>query len=179
MTNRVLFLAGAEFEDLELFYPYYRLKEEGYEPVVASKEKGRVTGKHGYSIDSELTFAEVRVADYGALVIPGGRGPENIRTHPEVKRIVREFFERSLPVAAICHGPQVLISAGVVKGRTLTSYYTVADDLVAAGADYRDQPLVVDGNLVSSRRPDDLPEFVRGLIQALRREQKSMRVKAQ
>lgn len=179
MEKRVLFLAGAEFEDLELFYPYYRLKEEGFEPVIASKEKGRVTGKHGYSVEAGLSFGDVKVADYTALVIPGGRGPENIRTHPEVKRIVREFFERSLPVAAICHGPQVLISAGVVKGRSMTCYYTVADDLVAAGANYKDQPLVIDGNLVSSRRPDDLPEFVSGLLQALKREQTSMRVKAQ
>jgi protease I len=177
MSVKVLFVLGPEFEDLEALYPYYRLKEEGFEPVVAAKERGKVTGKHGYTLDAQLSFSEVNPKDYVALVIPGGRSPEHIRTIPEVKTVVKAFFEENKPVAAICHGPQVLISAGLVRGKTLTSYYSVADDLIAAGANYKNEPLVVDGNLISSRQPSDLPYFVKGLLEALKAKTVSVKVK--
>ncbi|MCG2872250.1 MAG: type 1 glutamine amidotransferase [Sulfolobales archaeon] len=168
-TNKVLFIVGEEYEDIELLYPYYRVMEEGYVPVIAWKEaKARVTGKHGYSVLSDLSFKEVRVEEYLGLVIPGGRGPERIRNIPEVKEITRRFFELKKPVAAICHGPQILISAGVIKGRKVTSYESIRDDVVAAGGEYIDAPVVEDDNLVSSRHPGDLPYFGASLIKALK-----------
>jgi protease I len=166
---KVLFLVGEEFEDVELLYPFYRVIEEGYHPVIAWKEgKAKVSGKHGYTVESDISFKDVRVEDYAALVIPGGRGPERIRGISEVKEITRKFFESKRPVAAICHGPQVLISAGLVRSRKLTSAYGIKDDVIVAGGEYVDQPVVVDGNIISSRQPGDLPFFTSTLIKALR-----------
>ncbi|MGC9105543.1 MAG: type 1 glutamine amidotransferase domain-containing protein [Thermoprotei archaeon] len=169
MNRKVLFLVGEEFEDIELLYPFYRVIEEGFTPVIAWKEaKAKVSGKHGYSVVSDISFKEVRVEDYVGLVIPGGRGPERIRNIPEVKEITRKFFELKKPVAAICHGPQILISAGVIKGRRVTSYESIKDDVIAAGGEYVDAPVVEDGNLISSRHPGDLPYFGASLIKALK-----------
>ena len=169
MPGKVLFLVGEEYEDIELLYPFYRVIEEGFTPVIAWKEaRAKVTGKHGYTVVSDLSFREVRVEDYIALVIPGGRGPERIRNIPEVKEITRKFFEQRKPVAAICHGPQVLISAGVIRGRKGTSYESIKDDVIAAGGEYIDAPVVEDQNLISSRHPGDLPFFAASLVKALR-----------
>ncbi|BDC18702.1 type 1 glutamine amidotransferase domain-containing protein [Acidianus sp. HS-5] len=166
---KVLFIAGDEFEDIELLYPFYRIIEEGFKPVIAGKERGgKIIGKHGYSVIADVSFSEVKVEDYLALVIPGGRGPEKIRTLPEVKEITRKFFELKKPVAAICHGPQILISAGVVKGRKMTSVSSIKDDVIAAGGEYVDAPVVEDENLISSRHPGDLPFFASSLIKMLK-----------
>jgi len=166
---KVLFIVGDEFEDIELLYPFYRVIEEGFKPVIAGKEAGgKIVGKHGYSVVADISFKEVKVSDYVALVIPGGRGPEKIRTLPEVKELTRKFFEMKKPVAAICHGPQVLISAGVVKGRKITSVASIKDDIIVAGGEYIDAPVVEDENLISSRHPGDLPFFAQSLIKALK-----------
>ncbi|BAB65904.1 type 1 glutamine amidotransferase domain-containing protein [Sulfurisphaera tokodaii] len=166
---KVLFIVGDEYEDIELLYPFYRVIEEGYQPVIAGKEAGaKIVGKHGYSVVADIAFKDVKVEDYLALVIPGGRGPERIRTLPEVKELTRRFFIDKKPVAAICHGPQVLISAGVIKGRKVTSVASIKDDIVAAGGEYVDAPLVEDENLISSRHPGDLPYFAKGLLKALK-----------
>ncbi|WP_338601941.1 type 1 glutamine amidotransferase domain-containing protein [Sulfolobus tengchongensis] len=167
--KKVLFLVGEEFEDIELLYPFYRVMEEGFKPVIAWKEaNSKVTGKHGYTVVSDISFKDVRPEDYVALVIPGGRGPEHIRTLEEVKNITRKFFELKKPVAAICHGPQILISANLVKGRKLTSVASIKDDVIAAGGMYIDDSVVVDENLISSRVPSDLPQFASTLIKALK-----------
>ncbi|AOL15566.1 peptidase [Sulfolobus sp. A20] len=171
MSNqkKVLFLVGEEFEDIEVLYPFYRVIEEGFQPVIAWKEtNAKVTGKHGYTLVSDISFKEVRPEDYVALVLPGGRGPERIRTIEEVKNITRAFFELKKPVAAICHGPQILISANLVKGRKLTSVVSIKDDVIAAGGIYIDDKVVVDDNLISSRNPSDLPYFTSTLIKALK-----------
>lgn len=166
---KVLFIVGDEFEDIELLYPFYRVIEEGFHPVIAGKETGaKIVGKHGYTVVSDISFKEVKVEDYAALVIPGGRGPEKIRILPEVKEITRKFFEMKKPIAAICHGPQILISAGLVKGKRLTSVASIKDDLIMAGAEYVDAPVVEDENLISSRYPGDLPYFTKSLIKSLK-----------
>ncbi|MEZ0394254.1 MAG: type 1 glutamine amidotransferase domain-containing protein [Desulfurococcaceae archaeon] len=169
MARKVLMLVGPEFEDIEALYPYYRLIEEGLEVVVASPSGGRVEGKWGYPIDT-VPMDSVRPEEFDALVLPGGRGPERIRVaaRDRAAAIVRHFFEARKPVAAICHGPQLLITAGVVRGRRLTSYPGIADDVRAAGGEWVDAPSVVDGNLVTARIPSDIPKWMADFVGLLR-----------
>jgi protease I len=140
------------------------LKEEGITIHVASMKKGPITGKHGYQIDADIAFKDVIPANYDILVISGGRGPEKMRLNKDALEIVKYFFKENKPVAAICHGPQVLISAGVIKGRKATCWPGIRDDIIAAGALYEDKEVVIDGNLVSSRSPSDLYAFGREMI---------------
>ncbi len=165
---KILIMSADGFEDLELFYPLHRLREEGYEVIVASLKRGVITGKHGYTVEAQLAFDEVNPEEYVGLVLPGGRGPERVRLSPHAVRIVKHFFERNKPVAAICHGPQVLISARVVSGRRLTSWYGVKDDVMVAGGIWKDRSVVVDGNLVTSRHPGDLADWMREYIRLLK-----------
>lgn len=156
---------GADgYEDVELIYPYHRLKEEGITTHVASMKKGIITGKHGIPTEVDVAFKDVNPANYDILVISGGRGPEKMRLDKDALEITRYFFKENKPVAAICHGPQVLISAGVIKGRKATCWPGIRDDIIAAGALYEDKEVVIDGNLVSSRSPDDLHAFGREMI---------------
>jgi len=166
--KKILFIVGAEFEDLELFAPMYRLVEEEHVVVVASPTGGVVTGKHGYSI-STVKLSDVRPSEYNALVLPGGRGPERVRVQAreEAVRVIREIMDTGKPVAAICHGPQLLISADRVRGRRLTSYPGIAEDIINAGGTWVDQPVVVDKNLVTSRIPDDIPYMMKEFIKLL------------
>ena len=166
---KVLMLVENDFEDLELFYPFYRLKEEGWEVKVASSSTETKSGKRGYTITPDLTYDDVKVEDFSALVIPGGKSPERVRINSKAVEIVKEFIKAGKPIAAICHGPQLLISAGAVKGRRMTSWIGIRDDLIAAGAEYVDAEVVVDGNIITSRMPDDLPAFCRELIKMLKR----------
>ena len=166
---RILILVGEGFEDLELFYPLYRVKEEGYKVDVASKNRGKVTGKHGYSVEANLSFDEVDVEKYDSLILPGGRGPERIRIYKRAVEIVKHFVEAGKPIAAICHGPQLLISARSIKGRRMTSWYGIKDDVIVAGGIWEDKPVVVDGNLVTARHPGDLADWMREYIALLRK----------
>ncbi len=165
---RILILAGDGFEDVELIYPLHRLKEEGYEVHIASNKK-ELTGKHGYTVKVDKLLEEVKPEDYDALVLPGGRGPERIRIYERAVSIVKHFFEKGKPVAAICHGPQLLISARVTEGRKLTSYPGIKDDLIVAGANWLDEEVVVDGNLVTSRVPSDLYAWMREFVKILKK----------
>lgn len=164
---KALVLLGAGFEDSEFFYPYYRLKEAGIATDVAGAKKGAIEGKHGYSFEANITFAEAARKSYDVLVIPGGKGPEEVRLDENAVRITREMMDSGKPVAAICHGAQVLISADVARGRKATCWKGVRDDLKQAGAEYADKEVVVDGNLVTSRCPDDLPAFCRELFKKI------------
>jgi protease I len=164
----VLMLTSNEYDDAEVLYPYYRLLEENCAVDVASFEKAVLPGKHFFRLQAGLTFEEIDCSGYGALVLPGGKAPEKIRLNGAAIGAVRWFMEHGLPVAAICHGPQLLISAGVLSGRSATCYPGIRDDLVNAGARYLDSPAVVDGNLVTSRRPDDLPCFMREFVKLLK-----------
>jgi protease I len=164
---KALMISADNFEDTELLVPYYRLKEAGIEVTVASLKRGAITGKQGYEVAVDKTLDEVDPDDYAILVLPGGKAPAVVRKEPKAVEIAKSFFARNKPVAAICHGPQILISAGLLKGRRATCYMTVVDELKEAGALYADREVVVDGNLVTSRQPPDLPAFMRETMKLL------------
>ncbi len=165
---KALIITENEAEDIEVLYPYYRLQEEGIEVKVASGKRGQITFKHGYWLNADYAFDEVNPDEFDLLIIPGGRGPERVRLNKAALEIVRRFFESKKPVAAICHGPQVLISAGLVKNRKLTSWHGIMDDVKAAGGLYEDKPVVRDGNLVTSRMPSDLPYWMNEFLSAIK-----------
>lgn len=164
---KALILSADNFEDSELLVPYYRLKEAGIEVTVAALKRGAITGKHGYEVAVDKAIAEVDPDDYAILVLPGGKAPAVMRKEPTMLDIARSFFAHNKPVAAICHGPQILISAGLLKGRRATCYKSVTDELKEAGALYEDQEVVVDANLITSRQPADLPAFMRETMKQL------------
>lgn len=166
--QRVLFFTGEIYEDLELWYPKLRLIEAGAWVVVAGEQAGKVyAGKHGYPCVSDAAIDDVSSADFQALVVPGGFMPDRLRRLPRVLELVREFFSSGKPVAAICHGGWIPISAGIYKGVRVTGSPGIKDDLINAGAVYIDAAVVVDRNSVSSRRPDDLPDFCRAIIELM------------
>jgi protease I len=165
--GKVLILAADYYEDLELHYPKIRLKEAGYETVVAAKEKKQYKGKNGYPVNADLTLDEVNPDEFAAVIIPGGYAPDIMRRYEKLLSIVKTMFQAGKPVAAICHAAWVPISAGIVKGKKMTCFFAVKDDVMNAGAEYLDREVVVDGNLISSRQPDDLPAFCQAIIKAL------------
>lgn len=166
--KRILSFVGDIYEDLELWYPKLRMIEAGAEVVVAGPEAGRVyDGKNGYPCKSDAGIAEVRSSDFDGLLVPGGFMPDKLRRDEKVLQIVREFHEAGKLIAAICHGGWIPISAGVYRGVRVTGSLGIKDDLVNAGAIWEDAPVVVDGHHVSSRKPDDLPDFCRGMLQVL------------
>jgi protease I len=165
---KVAVLIEALYQDLEVWYPYLRLKEEGHETLAAGcGEKGYV-GKYGYPIRVDCDVKDLDAASLDGVVIPGGWAPDRLRMHPPVLALVRAMMEADKVVAAICHAGWVLASAGVCRGRELTSYVAIKDDLVNAGARWVDREVVRDGSLVTSRTPNDLPAFMRTTLLALR-----------
>ncbi len=167
-TVKALIISGDMFEDSELLVPRYRFLEENIDVDVASLKVGAITGKHGYKVAVELSLEEIDPSSYDLLVLPGGKAPANLRESETLLSLVRQFFEENKPVAAICHGPQILVAAGVLIGRKATCYKSVAQELKRAGADYRDEEVVVDGNLITSRVPGDLPDFMREIMKKCR-----------
>lgn len=163
----VAMVLATNFEDSEAIEPKNHLEALGADVTTIGVALGPVQGKKGGSLEVDKTFADVKPGEFDMLVIPGGGAPENLRIVDAAVAFTREFVESGKPVASICHGPQLLISAKVVKGRTLTSVNKIRDDLANAGANYVDEPLVVDGNLISSRTPRDLPEFNEALGKAV------------
>jgi len=166
---KALMMSADNFEDTELLVPYYRFKEEGIAVDLASMKKGPIKGKHGYEVEVNKELKEIKPDEYDILVLPGGKAPETIRKDKNAIEIAKHFFQRNKPVAAICHGPQTLITAGLLKGRHATSYKSVAPEMKEAGALYEDKEVVVDGNLVTSRQPSDLPAFMRETLKMLRK----------
>jgi protease I len=166
--KRVAIFAEDLYEDLELWYPLLRLREEAAEVVVVGP--GGATehhGKYGYPVTVDQAIRDVSAKNFDAVVIPGGYAPDRMRRHPAMVAFVREMALQGKIVAAICHGAWMLASAEVVAGKTLTCFFAIKDDLVHAGATYQDAEVVVDGNLITSRRPADLPAFLRAIIAAL------------
>jgi len=161
---KALMISADNFEDTELLYPLYRLTEEGFQVDLASFNKEKIKGKHGYTITPNLTLDEVRPEEYELLILPGGKAPEALRKDERVLRIVKAFYEAGKIIGAICHGPLILISAGLLKGKRGTAYKSVAKELKEAGALYEDKEVVVDGNLVTSRMPSDLPFFMKTIL---------------
>jgi len=165
---KALIISADNFEDTELLVPFYRLKEEGIDIDIASMKRGPFKGKHGYEVEAVKTLDEVKSDDYDFLLLPGGRAPEAIRKEGRALDISRHFFKRNKLVAAICHGPQTLISAGLMKGRHATCYKSVAQEMKDAGALYEDEEVVIDGNLVTSRQPSDLPAFMKAIMKMIK-----------
>jgi protease I len=169
--TRVLILAADDFEDMELLYPLYRLREEGVNVTLASLGGRAVTGKKGHGpVEADAATDDVRADDYDALVIPGGYAPDKLRRHSHVLDLVRAFDYAEKPLAFICHAGWVPISAGVVKGRRATSAAAIRDDMVNAGVDWVDKATVVDGHLISARDPRDLGPWMKALLAALANE---------
>ncbi|HEY6093554.1 MAG TPA: type 1 glutamine amidotransferase domain-containing protein [Gallionellaceae bacterium] len=171
---RALILTADKFEDLELFVPYFRFMEAGIAVDVAAPVKEKLAGENGYFFENvDLTIDEVDAQRYDLLYIPGGHphgAPQTVRKNRRAQEIARAFFKAGKPVAAICHGPYLLVSADVVAGRRLTSYWGdgVPDEIRAAGGIYVDKDVVVDGALVTSRWPMDLPAFMQEVMKVIR-----------
>ena len=165
--KRVALLAENEYEDLELLYPLYRLREEGAEVVVVGSAPGEFKSKHGYPVKATLSGDGADASRFDAVVVPGGFAPDRLRRYPGVLKLVKDANDQGKVVAAICHAGWVLASAGVLKGKTVTSTPAIKDDMVNAGANWVDEEVVVDGNMITSRRPDDLPAFCKAIIAAL------------
>jgi len=165
-TN-LLVLAEQLYEDLELWYPVLRLREEGAGVTVVGPHKDTYYGKHGYPVSADIHIDHLQSHNIDALIIPGGYAPDHFRRNPAILKLVREMSESGKIVAAICHAPWVLISAGVARGKTMTCFYSIKDDVINAGAKYRDEEVVRDGNLITSRQPSDLGAFCREIIHAL------------
>ena len=164
---RVVMVLANNFEDSEAIEPKNHLEALGADVVTVGAEKGTVNGKKGGTLEVEKTFSEVSPDEFQMLVIPGGGAPENLRIVDDAVEFTRRFVESGRPVGSICHGPQLLISADVLKGRTVTSVNKIRDDIRNAGGNYVDEELVVDDNLITSRVPKDLPAFNDALGKAL------------
>jgi protease I len=173
VAKRVAFLVASEgIEQVELTEPWKAVTDAGHEAVVVSPESGEVQMFNhldkGDTKQVDVTVADAKVEDFDALVLPGGvANPDNLRTHDDAVALVRDFIASGRPVAAICHAPWTLIEADVVKGRRLTSWPSLQTDLRNAGGEWVDESLVVDGNLITSRNPDDLPDFCGAVVEAL------------
>jgi protease I len=165
--KNVAVLAEEYFEDLELWYPVIRLKEAGCKVEIIGTGKKKYTGKNGLKVNPDKNIKEVRSEDYGAVIVPGGYAPDRLRRYQEVLDFVREAYDKGRIVASICHGPWVLISAGILKGKEVTCFKAIKDDVMNAGGNYVDREVVIDDNLITSRYPDDLPAFCKEIINAL------------
>jgi len=169
--RKVAVLVEDAYQVLEVWYPYFRLREEGMETVlVGSGAKREYKSKEGYPAREELSIKKAKADDFSGVVIPGGYAPDILRRYEEVNKFVRDIYSKKKAVAAICHGGWVLVSAGILKGRRVTGFFAIKDDLVNAGAEFMDKEVVVDGNLVTSRNPYDLPAFCREIIKLLKKE---------
>jgi len=164
---KVAMVLAPNFEDSEAVEPKNHLESLGADVVTIGETKGPVEGKKGATLQVERTFAEVTPDEFDMMVIPGGGAPENLRIIDEAVAFTRRFVESGKPVGSICHGPQLLISAKVLDGRTVTAVKKIRDDVMNAGAHYIDEPLVIDGNLITSRVPGDLPQFNDALASAV------------
>jgi protease I len=167
--TRVAILAEALYEDLELWYPFYRLREAGADVfVVGSGSADTYQSKHGYPVTVDAEADTVTASQFDGVIIPGGYSPDHMRRHPSMVKLVREAHEQGKVVAAICHAGWMLASANIVRGKNLTSFRSIKDDMVNAGATWVDREVVRDGMLITSRTPADLPAFMRTTLAALR-----------
>jgi protease I len=166
--QKVIVLVENLYQELEVWYPLLRLREEGAETLtVGSGSTDLYTSKVGYPVHADLNAEDVKIDDYDAVIIPGGYAPDIMRRYPAMVKLVRDAFEKGKVVASICHGGWMLASADIVRGKRLTSFFAIKDDLVHAGAEWVDAEVVVDGKLITSRKPEDLPAFCREIIKAM------------
>jgi len=167
MSQKAAVLIDDFYQDMEVWYPYYRLKEAGFDVKLVAKVEGQVyTGKFGYPATAEVAASKVKGADFDVVIVPGGWAPDKMRLVPEMVNIVKDAFNAGKIVSSICHGGWLLASADILRGKTVTSYIAIKDDVVNAGATYVDEEVHIDGNLITSRKPDDLPAFMRETLKA-------------
>jgi len=170
MTNgTIAVLVGPEYEDLEVWYPKLRLEEAGYHAPLVGMGESMYSGKWGYPAPVDINVRDLDPASLRGVLAPGGWAPDKLRRDPAVLELVRRVHEAEGLVATICHGPWILISAGILRGRTITSTVGIRDDVVNAGAEWVDQPAVIDGHIVSARVPKDLPAFAHAMLTVLGR----------
>jgi protease I len=166
--KKIALLVEDYYQVTEVWYPYYRLKEAGYTVLfVGPGTKGEYKSKEGYPVIEEMTMKKLSSKDFDGVVVPGGFAPDMLRRYPEMTGFVKELFDQKKLVAAICHAGWVLVSAQILKGKKATCTSAIKDDIINAGAVYSDEEVVVDGNLITSRKPDDLPAFCREIIKFL------------
>jgi protease I len=167
--KRAAVLVEQQYQEMEVWYPLYRLKEAGCQVTVVGPEAGKTyPSKLGYPVKSDKAAEEVRADDFDVIVIPGGFAPDFIRRTPAMIKLVADMAEKGKILAAICHGPWVLCSTKALKGKKATCFFAIKDDVINAGANYVDEEVVRDGNLITSRKPDDLPAFMKAIFAALR-----------
>ncbi|MDQ2925638.1 MAG: type 1 glutamine amidotransferase [Acidobacteriota bacterium] len=166
--KKIAVLVDNHYQEMEVWYPYFRLKEAGAECVMVGAEAGKCySSKLGYPAKADKSYDHVNANEFDGVIVPGGYAPDVIRRYPKALQFVKDIDAQGKLVASICHGPWVLCSAGVLKGRRATCFFAIKDDVVNAGARYEDSEVVVDNNLVTSRKPDDLPAFCREAIRVL------------
>ncbi len=167
--NRVAVLIEQQYQEMEVWYPVYRLREAGCQVTLIGPEAGATyPSKLGYPAKSDKAAKDVSAADFDGIVLPGGFAPDFIRRHEAMIKLVRDMAEQGKVLAAICHGPWVLCSTTALRGKKATCFFAIKDDVINAGAKYVDQEVVVDGNVITSRKPDDLPAFVVAMMQGLK-----------
>lgn len=167
---KIAVLVEDQYQVLEVWYPILRLREEGFEVVsVGTATKNSYKSKEGYEIKADTSIDEINSKDFSAVIIPGGYAPDILRRFPKIINFVRDLYNSGKVVAAICHGGWVLASADILKGKTATCFFAIKDDIIHAGAKYIDKEVVVDGDLITSRKPEDLPAFLKEIIKALRK----------
>lgn len=166
--KKIAILVDNIYQELEVWYPLLRFREAGAEVVTVGPAAGQTyTSKLGYPVQADISYDNAKASDFDGVVIPGGYAPDHIRRHPKAIEFVRQIDRAGKLVASICHGPWVLCSTGTLKGRRATCFFAIKDDVVNAGALYEDAEVVVDDNLVTSRKPEDLPAFCRAAIQVV------------
>jgi protease I len=175
---KALIISADQFEDTELLVPLYRFQEVGIKVDVAAPGKRTITGKHGYEVTVQKALDDVKPSEYDILILPGGKAPLAVRKERRALEIAKSFFRTNKPVAAICHGQQTLVTADLLKGRRATCYSNMVQELKDAGAVYEDSEVVVDGNLITSRQPSDLPAFMRETFKLLKKSQVAGEAKA-
>ena len=158
-----------EYQELEFWYPYLRLQEEGIKPVIIANEKKTYKSKLGYPVEADTAAQDVVQKKFDAVIIPGGYAPDKMRCHKDMLRLVKDTHDRGAIIAAICHAGWVLVSANILSGKKVTGYHSIKDDLVNAGAEYVDEPVVVDKSMITSRQPEDLPVFCKAIIELLKK----------
>ena len=168
--KRVAVLVEQQYQEMEVWYPVYRLREAGCTVELVAPEAGKTyASKLGYPAKSTLSAGDAKADQFAAVVIPGGFAPDYIRRSVPMLNLVRDIYAQKKPVAAICHGPWVLCSTPALKGRKVTCFHSIKDDVTNAGGTYVDQEVVIDGNVITSRTPDDLPAFVVALMELMRK----------